>query len=107
MPLTDDQLFQLSFDFFTHRGDSWRDYSITTSIQPKGLDAGAALIAYARAAIALYKQQEAAAFTPLRFTEGSRQRGNGNLFPVVSKGYQPKPTIVPRGVQPNPPPKDP
>jgi hypothetical protein len=107
MALTDDQLFQLSFDFFTHRGDSWRDYYVTASIQPKGIDAGAALIAYARAAIALEKQQEAVAFTALRFTEGSRQRGNGNLFPVVSNSYQPKPIIVPRGVQPNPPPKDP
>lgn len=58
MALTDDQLFQLSFDFFAHRGESWRDYSITTSIQSKSLDAGAALIAYARAAIALEKQQE-------------------------------------------------
>ena len=103
MALTDDQLFQLSFDFFTHRGDFWRGHSITTSIQPKCIDAGSALIAYARAAIALEKQQEATASATPSFTEGSRQRGNGNL----SGGYQPKPTIVPRGVQPNPPPRDP
>ena len=103
MALTDEQLFQLSFGFFLHRGDSWRGHSITTSIQPKGVDAGVALIAYARAAIALEKQQEVAAARWVVFTEGSQQKGNGNL----SGGYQPKPTIVPRGVQPNPPPKDP
>jgi hypothetical protein len=103
MTLTDDQLFQLSFDFCVHRGDSWRDYSVTMSIQPKGIDAGAALIAYARAAIALEKQQEVTAARRVVFTEGYRQKGNGNL----SGGYPSKPTIVPRGVQPNPPPKDP
>jgi len=109
MALTDDQLLQLSFDFFSHRGNSWRDYSMTTSIQPKGIDAGAAIVAYARAAIALEKQQETTAsttpsFTVIpSFTEGSRQRGNGNRL----RGYQPKPTIVPRGIRPNPPPKDP
>jgi hypothetical protein len=102
MALTDGQLFQLSFDFFSHRGDSCRDYSVTTSIQPKSMDAGFALVAYARAAIALDRQQEGRS-TTLSFTEGSRQRGNGNL----SRGYQPKPGIVPRGVKPNPPPKDP
>lgn len=58
MALTDDQLYQLSFDFFAHSGDSWRDCSVTTSIQPKRIDAGKALIAYARAAIALEKQQQ-------------------------------------------------
>ena len=58
MALTDDQLFQLSFDFFTHRGDSFRGHTVTRSIQPKGLDAGAALVAYARAAIALAEKQE-------------------------------------------------
>ena len=62
-----------------------------------------AIVAYARAAIALEKQQETTASTIPSFTEGSRQRGNGNLL----RGYKPKPTIVPRGIQPNPPSKDP
>jgi hypothetical protein len=58
MALTDDQLLQLSFDFFNHRGNSWRDQFVSTSITPKGLDVGVALINYARAAIALAEGQE-------------------------------------------------
>ena len=58
MALTDDQLFGLSFDFFTHRADSFRGHTVTRSVEPIGSDVGSALVAYARAAIALAEEQE-------------------------------------------------
>jgi hypothetical protein len=57
MTLTDDQIFKLSFDFFTHRGNSWGHFYESTSIHAKGA-VDQALIGFVRAAIALEKQQE-------------------------------------------------